>query len=127
VNLNWNPNYSYATLPRDAQNVPPYWKVLATPVPEEKGLPHFSDVHIWNIDATGARTAIQIAAYPNAKLRGFRIDHVKIAAAAAGSIRDTEGLTLSDVSLTVPAGSRIEAADNVDLRGLSSVSYQQSK
>jgi hypothetical protein len=89
-------------------------------------LPHFADVHIWNIEATGASTAIQIAAYPNAKLRNFRIDHVKITAATAGSIRDTEGLTLSDVSLTVPAGSRIEAAGNVDLQGLSNVNYQQS-
>lgn len=125
VNLNWNPNYSYARLPPDAHDVPPYWKVLATPVPEEKGLPHFSDVHIWNIDATGARTAIQIAAYPNAKLRNFRIDHVKIAAAAAGSIRDTEGFALSDITLTVPADSRIEDADNVDLHVLSNVNYRQ--
>lgn len=124
VNLNWNPNYSYATLPADAYDVPPYWKVLATPVPEEKGLPHFSDVHIWNIEATGARTAIQIAAYPNAKLRSFRIDHVNIAGDAAGSIRDTEGLTLSDIKLTVPAGSRLEEVDNVGLLGLSSVNYQ---
>jgi polygalacturonase len=127
VNLNWNPSYSYATIPPGAHDVPSYWKVLATPVPEEKGLPHFSDVHIWNIEATGASTAIQITAYPNAKLRGFRIDHVKIAAAAAGSISDTEGLTLSDIHLTVPSGSRVGDADNVNLRGLSNVDYQESK
>ncbi|HEY1576984.1 MAG TPA: glycosyl hydrolase family 28 protein [Terracidiphilus sp.] len=125
VNLNWNPNYSYATLPPDAHDVPAYWRVLATPVPEEKGLPHFSDVHIWNIDASGARTAIQIGAYPNAKLRNFRIDHVKIAAAAAGSIRDTEGFTLSDITLIVPPGSRLEDTENVDLHGLSNVNYLQ--
>jgi polygalacturonase len=125
VNLNWNPNYSYATLPPGMQNVPSYWKVLTAHVPEERGLPHFSDVHIWNIDATGARTAIRISAYPNAKLKNFRIDHVRITAADAGSIRDTEGLTLSDIDLTVPAGSRLQTEDNVDLHGLDSVHYQQ--
>lgn len=125
VNLNWNPNYSYATLPQGMQNVPSYWKVLTEHVPEEKGLPHFSDVHIWNIDATGARTAIRIAAYPDAKLKDFHIDHVRISAASAGSIRDTDGLILSDIDLTVPSGSRLETEDDFDLHGLDNVHYQQ--
>jgi polygalacturonase len=125
VNLNWNPNYSYATLPPGTKEVPSYWKVLTEHVPDDKGLPHFSDVHIWNIDATGARTAIRISAYPNAKLKNFRIDHVRIAATNAGSIRDTEGLILTDIDLTVPAGSRLETGDDVDLHGVDSVQYQQ--
>jgi polygalacturonase len=125
VNLNWNPNYSYATLPPGIQDVPSYWRVLTTHVPEDKGLPHFSGVHIWNIEATGARTAIRIGAYPNAKLKNFRIDHVRISAANAGSIHDTDGLILSDIDLTVPAGSRLETEDNVDLHGVDGVHYQQ--
>jgi len=125
VNLNWNPSYSYAEMPKDVQNPPAYWKVLTEKVPEEKGLPHFHDVHIWNIEATGAKTAIAIAAYPNAKLRDFRIDHVKIAAAEAGGIADTEGLMLSDIDLTVPEGSRLKAEDNIGLKGLNEVRYHQ--
>lgn len=126
VNLNWNPNYSYATLPKDAQNIPPYWKTLTTPVPEQKGLPHFNNVHIWNIDATGARTAIAISAYPSAKLEDFRIDDVTIAAASAGHIDDTSGLVLRNIQLAVPAGSKLSTADDIDLQGLSSVSYLPS-
>ncbi len=124
VNLNWNPSYSYAEMPKDVKNPPAYWKVLTEKVPEEKGLPHFRDVHIWNIEATGAKTAIAIAAYPNAKLENFRIDHVKIAAADAGSIADTEHLVLDDISLTVPQGSRLKAEGNVDLKGLDEVKYR---
>ena len=48
---------------------PSYWTVLTTKVPEDKGIPRFSNVHIWNIEATGAKTAIAIAAYPQAKLK----------------------------------------------------------
>lgn len=124
VNLNWNPSYSYAEMPKDVKNPPSYWKVLTTKVPEEKGLPHFRDVHIWNIEATDAKTAIAVAAYPNAKLENFRIDHVKIAAAEAGSIADTDRLVLSDIDLTVPLGSRLKTEDNVDLKGLDEVRYQ---
>lgn len=124
VNLNWNPSYSYAEMPKDVQNPPPYWKVLTEKVPEDKGLPRFRDVHIWNIEATGAKTAIAIAAYPNAKLENFRIDHVKIAAAEAGSIADTDRLVLDDLNLTVPQGSRLKAEGNVGLKGLDEVKYQ---
>ena len=124
VDLNWNPNYSYATLPGDATNVPPYWKTLTEQVPEDRGLPHFSDVHIWNIEATGARTAIRIAAYPNAKLQNFRIDHVHIAAATAGSIADTQGLTLGDIDLSVPKDSRLKTEDDINMSGLDDVHYE---
>lgn len=126
VNLNWNPNYSYATLPPGVKDFPPYWTTLTTQVPEEKGLPHFSEVHIWNIQATGARAAIEIAAYPNAKLEGFRIDHVQISAQKAGHIDNTDHLTLSDLSLTTVDGSHLTTADDTDLHGLAQVQYPAS-
>ncbi|HEY5381275.1 MAG TPA: glycosyl hydrolase family 28 protein [Acidobacteriaceae bacterium] len=125
VNLNWNPNYSYATLPPGTKDAPSYWRTLTTPVPEGNGMPHFSDVHIWNINATGARTGIQIAAYPNAKLDNFRIDHVRIAARSAGSIADTNGLMLDNIDLIVPDGSRLKSDDNLNLHGFAGVHYQE--
>jgi polygalacturonase len=124
VNLNWNPSYSYAEMPPDTKDAPSYWKVLTTKVPEDKGIPRFADVHIWNIQATGAKTAIAIAAYPSAKLKNFRIDHVNIAAESAGNISDTDGLVLDDVTLKVPSGSRLKDDGNVGLRGLESVHYE---
>ena len=51
-------------IPPGLTDVPSYYKMLATPVPEAKGLPHFRDVHIWNIKATGARQAFNVSAYP---------------------------------------------------------------
>ena len=96
ITMNWNPSYSYATLPADAKEVPPYWITLTTPVPEDKGLPHFSQVHIWNIKATGAEAAFNVSAYPNAPLEGFRLDHLDIEAATAGTIANARNWTLSD-------------------------------
>ena len=71
-----------------AQNVPPYWVALTTKVPEAQGLPHFSDVRIWNTKATGAKTAFNVSAYPNATLDNFRLDHLHIE--AAGTIANAK-------------------------------------
>jgi polygalacturonase len=106
ITLNWNPSYSYATLPAGAQNVPPYWVTLTTKVPETQGLPHFSDVHIWNITATGARTAFNVSAYANATLDNFRLDHLHIEAATAGTIANAKNWTLTDSIIKTADGSK---------------------
>ena len=66
---------------------------------------------------------MEIAAYPDAKLEGFRINHVTIQAEKAGHIDDTDQLTLSDIKLTSADGSRLAVADNSDLHGLDTVRY----
>ena len=106
ITLNWNPSYSYATLPAGAQNVPPYWVTLTTKVPEAQGLPHFSDVHIWNIKATGAKTAFNVSAYPNATLDNFRLDHLHIEAATAGTIANAKHWVLTDNIIKTADGSK---------------------
>jgi polygalacturonase len=106
ITMNWNPTYSYATLPAGIKDVPPYWTVLTTRVPEEKGLPHFSQVHIWNIKATGAKSAFNVSAYPNAPLEDFRLDHLNIDAATAGTIANARNWTLSDNSIRTADGSK---------------------
>jgi polygalacturonase len=108
ITMNWNPSYSYATLPPDAHDYPPYWKVLTTQVPEAQGLPHFKDVHIWNIHATGAKTAIQVAAYPNAPLVDFHLDHLDIQAQTAGTIADAKDWTLDDNHIQTADGTTVK-------------------
>jgi polygalacturonase len=97
--LNWDPSYSYATLPAGMHNIPPYWVTLTTKVPEAQGLPHFSDVHIWNIKATGARTAFSVSAYPHVTLDNFRLDHLQIEAATAGTIADSRNWSITDSTI----------------------------
>jgi polygalacturonase len=114
MNMNWNPAYSYAKLPdgTDPKTVPPYWIPLTTPVPEDKGLPHFSNVHIWNIKATGAKRAFNVSAYPNAPLVDFKLDHLNIEAATAGTIANAQNWTLSDNTITTTDGSKVTITDS---------------
>ena len=106
ITMNWNPSYSYTTLPAGMKDIPSYWVALTTPVPEQQGLPHFSDVHIWNIKATGATTAFKVAAYPNATLDDFRLDHLDIEAATAGTIANTKNWIITDSSIKTADGSK---------------------
>ncbi|HSY70039.1 MAG TPA: glycosyl hydrolase family 28 protein [Edaphobacter sp.] len=110
ITMNWNPSYSYAALPpgTDPKTVPPYWIPLTTPVsPPEKGLPHFSAVHIWNIKATGAKQAFNVSAYPDAPLVDFNIDHLNIEAKTAGTIANAKNWSMTDNNITTADGSKV--------------------
>ena len=122
MTMDWNPNYSNTSLPAgtDPKTVPDYWIKLTTPVPPEQGLPHFSNVHIWNIKATGARRAFSVSAYPNAPLINFKFDHLDIEAAAAGSISNAQDWTFSDLHLTTTDNSTIKVTNSTNVTGLPS-------
>jgi polygalacturonase len=116
ITMNWNPAYSYTKLPEgtDPKTVPPYWIPLTTPVPEEQGLPHFSNVHIWNIKATGAKQAFRVSAYPNAPLVDFKLDHLNIEAATAGTIANAKNWTMTDNIITTADGSKVTFTDSAN-------------
>jgi polygalacturonase len=120
MTMNWNPSYSYAVLPAgmDIKTAPPYWIPLTTPVTEAQGRPHFSDVHIWNIKATGARRAFSVEAYADAPLIDFKFDHLDIQAADAGTIADAKDWTFSDIKLTTANGSSVKVTDSTNVTGL---------
>ncbi|RSL15160.1 glycosyl hydrolase family 28 [Edaphobacter aggregans] len=108
ITMNWNPTYSYATLPPDLKDPPPYYITLTTPVtPPEKGLAHFHNVHIWNIKATGAKRAFDVSAYPAAPLENFKIDHLNIEAQTAGTIANAKNWTLTDNTIQTADGSKV--------------------
>jgi polygalacturonase len=127
ITMNWNPSYSYATLPPDLKNPPPYYITLTTKVPEEKGLPHFSDVHIWNIKATGAKEAFNVAAYPNAPLVDFHLDHLDIEAATAGTIANAKNWSMSDNTIKTADGSKVTFKDSTGEANPKDVPYGEPR
>lgn len=118
VGLNWNPSYSYATIPPGMQNVPDYWRKLVQPVPPEQGLPHFRDVQISNLKATGARQAFEVSGYASDPIQNFRFDHLDISAKKAGSIADAENWTFTDTTIKTDDGSHVTLTDCKDVKGL---------
>jgi polygalacturonase len=127
ITMNWNPTYSYATLPPDLKNPPPHYITLTTKVPEDKGLPHFSDVHLWNIKATGAKQAFNVAAYPNATLDNFRIDHLNIEAATAGTIANAKNWSMTGNTIKTADGSKVTFTDSTGEANPKDVPYGEPK
>ena len=118
INMNWNPAYSYASIPADATKVPEHWKVMATPVPKDKGIAHFRDVRVWSIKATGATAAFEVAAFAEAPLQRFQFDQLDIEAKGGGYIRDAQDWRFSNTRLRLPAGAPIEVGDGSRVSGL---------
>ena len=113
ITMNWNPSYSYAKIPADVVDVPPVWKVLATPVPKEQGMARFHDVHIWNIKATGATTAFEVDGFKEAPLERFRLDHLDIEAKSGGHINDAKDWRFADVKLRLGSPVILDSATGV--------------
>jgi len=116
ITMNWNPSYSYATIPPGMTDVPPYYRVLATPVPADRGLARFRNVHIWNIRATGAQRAFEVSASPEAPLKDFVLDHIDIDAQAAGSVSDAQHWRLSRITVRAKDESLLTFQNTTDLK-----------
>ena len=117
-NLNWNPSYSYAGLPAGMKNVPSYWKVLTEKVPPEKGLPHFRDVRISNIKATGARRAFEVIGYKEAPFLDFQFNNLDIDATTAGSIQNAKNWKFTATTIKTQDGSKVTLKDCTNVTGL---------
>jgi polygalacturonase len=119
ITMNWNPSYSYATIPTGLTDVPDYYRILATPVPPEKGLAHFRNVRIWNVTATNAKTAFDVSASEQAPLEDFTLTHMTIAAQKAGTIADVKNWRINEVAVKAQDESQVRLSDasSVELQG----------
>jgi polygalacturonase len=118
ITMNWNPSYSYATVPAGLTGYPGYYKTLTTVVPPEQGIAHVHDLHIWDIHATGAKTAFEVDAYPNAPVYNVQLDHLDIHAQTAGHIFDAKDWHFADTTLTTADGSVVSLSDATGITGI---------
>jgi len=110
--LNWNPGYSYVTLPKDATNLPPnlkeipaHWKVMALPVePPEKGFADFHDITIANVEVTGARRILSASGLPGQLLGHVRWENITARGRQAGAIEYARDWTMKDVRFITEDG-----------------------
>ena len=101
--MNWNPAYSYSTLPAGytQETLPAHWKAMLTKVePAEKGIPHFRDVHISNVRVKDAKVAVSAEGQPNSLLEGITLTNLTMTAATAGGISYATGWSIKNVNIT---------------------------
>ena len=115
--LNWNPSYSYATLPENQTDLPPHWIVLNTPVtPPGRGLAEFRDILIDGVTAVGAERILTVSGLPEKAIHDVTLRDIRAEGREAGFIEHARDWTIENVVLTTPSGEPVLITDseNVD-------------
>jgi len=110
--LNWNPSYSYATIPAGITDIPPHWRVLSTPVtPPERGLCEFRDITIEDVTIVGARRIFSAAGMPDKQITNVKFINVSAQGNEAGSIESARNWTMTNVQLQTTDGKDVKLTD----------------
>lgn len=115
-NLNWNPGYSYASIPKDAKNIPASWIALTTPVtPVERGLCEVRNITIENVDIKGARKIFSAEGLREKPIADIRWLNISAQGNQAGTIKYARDWTMKNVKLRTFEGNslQISKSDNV--------------
>ncbi|PYS98238.1 MAG: exo-poly-alpha-D-galacturonosidase [Acidobacteria bacterium] len=111
--LNWNPSYSYATIPGDMKNVPAYWTILNTPVlPVEKGYCQFRNIRIENVEITGADRIFTAAGLPEKMIENVTFSNITAEGNQAGSIEYASNWKLTNVKLKTKSGESVKISNS---------------
>ncbi|RZL02926.1 MAG: glycoside hydrolase family 28 protein, partial [Hymenobacter sp.] len=118
ITMNWNPAYSYSELPAGytQATLPAHWKAMLAKVDPVQGTPHFRNVRITNLQATGAGTAISAEGVASSLLENFRLDNVRITAAKAGAVDFAKTWQLTNVEIKTDDNAPVAVKNSANVR-----------
>jgi len=108
--MNWNPTYSYSTLPAgyNYDSIPAHWKTMLHKVePPEKGVPHFKDIYVTNVQVKYAKKAMNASGYEKSSLQNFNFSNVEINAATTGEINFAENWKINNMMIKAKDNSTV--------------------
>ena len=115
--LNWNPSYSYATIPKEITNIPPHWVALSTPVtPKERGYCQFRNITIENVEIVSAIKIFSASGLPEKPIINVRFENVTAQGVDAGLIEHARDWTMRNVKLSTKSGAplKIQNSERVE-------------
>ena len=117
--LNWNPSYSYATIPKEETNAPPHWIALSTPVtPPERGLCEFRNITISDVEITNARRIFSAAGLPDKPIVNVSFANVTAQGLDAGSIEYARNWRMKNVHLATKDGAPVKIANSENVEAV---------
>lgn len=120
--LNWNPSYSYATVRKDAQEVPAHWRVLAAPVtPPERGIAEFRNIVIEDVEIRGAKRILTASGLAEKPLTQVRLANIQAEGNEAGSIEYARDWKMENVTFATANGAplRLTHCEKVEMPQIS--------
>lgn len=114
--LNWNPSYSYATIPAGMTNIPAHWIVMNTPVtPVERGYCQFKDIRIENVEVTGAKRIFTASGLPDKTVQNVVFSNITAEGDEAGTIENAENWKFENVRIKTTSGENVKIADSKNI------------
>src|SRR3989440_3088897 len=111
--LDWNPSYSYATIPKDATNIPAHWIALSTPVmPPERGFCEFRNITIENVQIVNARRVFTASGLPEKPIANVKFADVTAQGLEAGTIEYARDWIMRNVKLRTRDGVPVKLANS---------------
>jgi len=111
--LNWNPNYSYAKIPKELTNIPPHWIALSTPVtPPERGFCEFRNIRIENVEIVNAGRIFSASGLPDKPIVNVSFTNVTAEGNEAGSIAYAHDWTMRNVKLRTRNGAPVNISNS---------------
>jgi polygalacturonase len=111
--LDWNPSYSYATIPKDMKDIPPHWIILSTPVlPPERGLCEFRNITIEDVTITDAKQVFTAAGLPDKVISNVKWMNISAQAEKAGGIDYASDWTMTNVKLQTADGELVKVSNS---------------
>jgi polygalacturonase len=111
--LNWNPSYSYATIPAGMTNYPEFWKVMNTPVlPVERGYCDFSNIRIENVEVLNAKRIITAEGLPDKLIQNVTFSNISAEGDESGTIEFAKDWKMQNVNLKTPKGEVVKITNS---------------
>lgn len=117
--MNWNPAYSYSTLPAGYvyDSLPQHWKVMLHKVePAEKGIPHFKNIYVNGITARGVKKVINATGLPTSLLSDFHFTDINIEGKTAGDISYSNNWLFNRVIITGADGKKLNVGKSTGMQ-----------
>lgn len=111
--LDWNPSYSYATIPEGMKGVPQYWIVMNTPVlPIERGYCQFRNIRIENVEVGGANRIFTAAGLPDKTIQNVHFSNITAQGKEAGFIEYAADWTMRNVKIQTDNGENVKVSNS---------------
>lgn len=115
--MNWNPAYSYSTLPEefDGKTLPDHWIKMLEPVSEKEGIPYFNNVYLTDFRVKHAATFINVEGSDKSTMRNFYLSDISVNADNAGIVSYAADWSLKNVDIRTKDNSVIEVSNSKDV------------
>ena len=114
--LNWNPSYSYATIPKGETNIPAHWIALSTPVtPPERGYCSFRNITIEDVEIVNAQRIFLATGLPDKPIVDVKFHNITAQGNEAGAIEYARNWTMSNVKLKTRDGAPVKVSNSGDV------------